>query len=122
MQDLFAMIRVPSSFDSRLLQIENRNRRLSKGAVRYVLDDGLVVLMPKAREGVGLALFIVMLTPLMAALGAKSYLLARLDSVALGEVLARFETMGGLGRALVWLMQPDALTTALAGALTGLLG
>ena len=116
------MFRVSSSFESRLLQIENRNRRLSKGAVRYVLDDGLVVLLPRARRGAGPAFALALLLPILAALGAKSFLLARLDAQALAELLTRLEALGAPGRALGWLMQPEPVSAALGSMLAGLLG
>lgn len=116
------MYRVSPSFEARLNRIELRNRRLSKGAVHYVLDDALIVAMPRRRLDAALAFLIVLLLPLMTALGAKSFLLARLDTVALDELLSQLDMMGAGGRALLWLMQPEPLTAALSQVLTGLLG
>ncbi|WP_370160052.1 hypothetical protein [Limimaricola soesokkakensis] len=116
------MYRVSPSFESRLNRIEFCNRRLSKGVEHYVLDDGLIVAMPRRRPSTALAFLIVLLLPLVTALGAKSFLLARFDAVAFEELLSRFEAMGETGKALLWLMQPEPLTAALSQVLTGLFG
>ena len=49
-------------------------------------------------------------------------LLARLDPTALAEMLARLEGMGAMGRALAWLLQPEAASIALSQALAGVFG
>ncbi|WP_253333540.1 hypothetical protein [Limimaricola litoreus] len=94
--------------------------------MQYVLDDGLVVLLPRSRQGSGLAFALafalVVLLPILAALGAKSFLFARLDVHAMAELLGRLEAMGAPGRALGWLMQPEPVTATLAPMLAGLLG
>ncbi|EYD72661.1 hypothetical protein Lokhon_01462 [Limimaricola hongkongensis DSM 17492] len=91
--------------------------------MRAAHDRDCVVLAPLPRaRGAGLILTLLALFPIFAALGAKSFLLARLDPAALSGVLSDAEASGAMGRALAWLMQPDPVSAALAPLLAGLLG
>ena len=111
------------SVETRFPHPTARLRHPDGTAMSRVHDGDLVVLAPLPRErGVGLVLLTLAMFPIFAALGAKSLLLARLDPTALAEMLARLEGMGAMGRALAWLLQPEAASMALSQALAGAFG
>jgi hypothetical protein len=113
---------VSPSFETRLRKIDCQKRRPAGEPECYVLEDDLVVVMPRREGNAALAALILVMFPMMSALGAKSLLMARLDAVALGEMLSRLDGSGPFGRAVAWALQPDVLTGLLARGLAGLLG
>ena len=117
------MSSVSFSVESRFPYTQSAIRRPDGTVMARVHDADFVALAPLPREQGAWTVFLMLaMIPLFAALGAKSFLLARLDGVALAEMLAPVSELGAVGRGLAWLMQPDPVTGALAPLLAGLLG
>lgn len=105
------------SFDKRLRGIVRNHQRMSHGAVHAIRDDGLIVARPRVYNPRfpfrGLVLLII------AAVMFKSYIYASLgasDYASRVKQLAEGNMIENVG---AWVMQPDAVTVAIAQLMQG---
>ncbi len=104
-------------FNSRLRQINRRHQKLSRGYVRLIEKDGMLVPMPQRRRQLGfpwrglmvtITIFLVFKGALLAQLGEGTYNF-RVAKIADGNVVEQFGA---------WIMQADPVSLWIASQIT----
>lgn len=107
-------------FDKRLRSIVREHTRMSHGAVHAIRHDGLITVRPRKYNPR------FPLKGLMMVLGVsilfKAYILADLGQATYNQRVGALAEGSVFEKAGAWLMQPDTVTTGVAGVMRSLLG
>ncbi len=106
-------------FDKRLKRIVRRHDKMANGVVRTVTSDGLIVAKPrlyKPRFPLKGLIVVLMLGFLF-----KGFLFAYLGEAGYAERVATLQGGTVLEQAGAWVMQPDPVTTIVAGGIATVL-
>jgi len=106
-------------FDKRLKRIVRRHDKMSNGVVRTVKSDGLIVARPRLyKPKFPLKGLIIVL-----ALGFlfKGFLLAYIGDAGYTERLTALQSGTVVEQVGAWVMQPDPVTTIVAGGIAAIL-
>ena len=106
-------------FDKRLKQIERRHEKMSRGVVRSMNSDGLIVARPRVYKPrfplKGLAVL------LFAGFLFKGFVFASLGQGTYADRVASLENGSVMEQAGAWVMQPDIATIYIAEMLSKIL-
>ncbi len=106
-------------FDKRLKQIERRHEKMSRGVVRSMNSDGLIVARPRAyRPRFPLkGLIVVLLIGFL----FKGFVFAYLGEEAYAERVTSLQSGTAMEKAGAWVMQPDPATLLIANSIGAIL-
>ena len=113
------MAQANTPFDKRLKKIVRKHEQLSKGAVKRVQQDGLIVVEPRRfrmrfpARGIGLAIILVFLV--------KGLFMASVGPVEYANHLAALENGNSWEAMTAWLLQPDAVSVAISEQISALI-
>ena len=106
-----------TTFGRRVTKLEDKHRLLSGGVTYRVGPDGLITAQPDRRYSPRFPLRGI-LALLAGALAFKIVLFVASGEAAYGERVAELSGGSTIERAMAWVMQPDPITRAVAGAAT----
>ncbi|WP_322894800.1 MULTISPECIES: hypothetical protein [unclassified Yoonia] len=107
-------------FDQRVGQILRKRDRLSKGSIKTVTSNGLIVERPRGyRPRMPLRIMLILI---FVAVLSKAAFVANVGDAAYTARLAVLAEGGLLDQLVGWLLQIDPLTKAIAGLMASYLG